>query len=142
MVDQARFSRDPQSPARRLAAGLALADQELRVALVQARHDACMSQQDVATALGISQAAVSQFERYDNDPRLSTVRRYALAVGAAVAHKVDGATGRTWECGTWSTAWQPTTPVQFRYLVNTPRESLSFSLPAPDTVSTDLALAA
>lgn len=50
--------------------------------LVKARENAGLTQKDLADLLGVSQATVSQFEHYDNDPKLSTVRRYALAVGA------------------------------------------------------------
>lgn len=45
-----------------------------------------MTQLDVAKRLGISRPAVAAFERYDADPRLSTVRRYALAIRAHLAH--------------------------------------------------------
>ncbi|WP_432457948.1 helix-turn-helix domain-containing protein [Cellulomonas iranensis] len=70
------------------ATALASADMKLRRALVEARRAAGLSQQDVATALGIKQPSVAAFERYDSDPRLSTIRRYAVAVGAQVEHRV------------------------------------------------------
>lgn len=71
------------------AADLAAADERLRYLLVQARKAAGLTQRDVAEALGVRQATVAGFERHDNDPRLSTIRRYALAVGAAVRHDVS-----------------------------------------------------
>jgi len=71
-----------------LATELALADERMRYALIEARRDLGLSQRDVARLLGITQASVAAFERYDNDPRLSTIRRYALAVGAAIEHTV------------------------------------------------------
>ena len=70
------------------ATALADADMRLRRALVEARRSAGLSQNDVAVALGIKQPSVAAFERYDSDPRLSTLRRYALAVGAQVSHDV------------------------------------------------------
>lgn len=51
--------------------------------LVQIRKDAGLRQQDVAEAMGVGQSTLSQFENAV-DPRLSTVQRYARAVGAEV----------------------------------------------------------
>ena len=100
-----RFSRDPNTPSRRLAAALAESDEMLRAALVQARLDAGLSQQQLADIMGVSQPTVAGFERYDNYPRLSTLRRYAHAVGVAVEHRVtrDGAlVGCGWEAASLS----------------------------------------
>lgn len=72
-----------------LATALAEADDAMRHALLQARVSAGMSQRDVAQALGVKQSTISNFERHDNDPRLSTIRRYALAVRAQVDHQVS-----------------------------------------------------
>lgn len=47
-----------------------------------------MTQKQVADLLGISQQAVTKLERYDSDPKLSSLRRYANAVGAIVEHRV------------------------------------------------------
>lgn len=77
------------SPDMALAQALADEDQELLHGLVQLRRSLGMTQAAVATLMGVSQAAVSQFERIGNDPRLSTVRRYARAVGAVVRHRID-----------------------------------------------------
>jgi len=38
--------------------------------------------------MGVSQPTVAGFERYDANPRLSTVRRYTLAVGARLCTTV------------------------------------------------------
>jgi transcriptional regulator with XRE-family HTH domain len=80
------------------ATQLAQADEHMRYLLVRARKDAELSQRDVARALGIKQSSVAAFERHDNDPRLSTIRRYALAVGAKVEHRVTCA---SWPGGEW-----------------------------------------
>lgn len=71
-----------------LAADLAEADDRMRAALIRARKAAGLTQADVAESLGIKQSSVASFERHDNDPRLSTIRRYALAVGARIEHRV------------------------------------------------------
>jgi transcriptional regulator with XRE-family HTH domain len=63
----------------------AFEDAEARVALIR-KLQACrkarsLSQLDVAQAMETSQSAVSELESGDTDPRLSTVQRYARAVG-------------------------------------------------------------
>ena len=52
--------------------------------LVQARHDAGLSQLDVAKKLGVSVPSVSQFECCRRDPSLGTMLRYAAAVDATI----------------------------------------------------------
>lgn len=82
---------DAEDPQVALATVLVRADTTLLRELVETRARAGLSQQEVADRLGISQPSVAAFERYDNDPKLSTIRRYALAVGALVTHSVDDA---------------------------------------------------
>ena len=88
-----RFDNDPNSPSRKRALALARADQELHAALLRARREQSLTQGQVADVMGVSQPTVASFERYDNDPRLSTIRRYAHAVGVTISHTVllDGA---------------------------------------------------
>lgn len=50
--------------------------------LISLRSASKMTQGDVAELMGVSQSAVSQFEHYDSNPTLASIRRYALAVGA------------------------------------------------------------
>lgn len=77
------------SPEMALAEALANEDQHLLHALIILRRTLGLSQAVVAERMGVSQAAVSQFERVGTDPHLSTIRRYARAIGAMVHHKVD-----------------------------------------------------
>jgi transcriptional regulator with XRE-family HTH domain len=46
-----------------------------------ARHEAQMTQQDLAVACGLERAYVSRLERSSSDPRLSTVVRLAGGLG-------------------------------------------------------------
>ncbi len=62
--------------------------------LVRARLARGMSQEDVATALGVSRVAVSRMERENRDPRLSTLTRYASAVGYSI--KISAEPIATW----------------------------------------------
>jgi len=64
-------------------------DMRLIESLVSIRKQLGLSQAEVAARMGRSQPAVSDFERLGGDPHLSTIRRYALAVGAEVLHVVQ-----------------------------------------------------
>lgn len=74
---------------------LARGDRQLKADLISLRQRAGLSQADVADLLGISQQAVYKLERYDSDPKLSTLRRYANAVGAIVEHTVTQDLGQS-----------------------------------------------
>ncbi|MFB4277644.1 helix-turn-helix domain-containing protein [Nonomuraea sp. MTCD27] len=63
-------------------------DMRLVETLVAIRKQRGLTQAEVAERMGRSQPAVSDFERLGGDPHLSTIRRYALAVGAEVVHVV------------------------------------------------------
>lgn len=56
--------------------------------LIALREKHHLSQEDVAVRMGVTQPTVSKFERTDANPRLSTIRRYAMAVDGLVLHKV------------------------------------------------------
>lgn len=74
-----------------LAELLVDADDSLLAQLVELRKSNGLTQLEVAARMGVSQPTVAAFERYDANPRLSTIRRYALAVGAEITHTVtDG----------------------------------------------------
>src|SRR4051794_41964340 len=63
-------------------------DMGLIETLVRTRKQLGLSQADVAGRMGRSQPSVSDFERIGGDPHLSTIRRYALAIGTEVHHAV------------------------------------------------------
>ena len=79
---------DPDSPDYRLRRQLAEADDELIERLVQLRKDKGLTQKVVAERMKRDVAAVSNFERLRADPHLSTIRRYAAAIGASITHQV------------------------------------------------------
>ncbi|QDP44161.1 helix-turn-helix DNA binding domain protein [Gordonia phage JuJu] len=79
---------DHESDDERLRNELAEADDQLLEDLVQLRKDKGLTQAMVAARMGRDKAAVSNFERLSADPHLSTVRRYAAAIGARVSHQV------------------------------------------------------
>ncbi|MGW6506597.1 helix-turn-helix transcriptional regulator [Streptomyces niveus] len=60
--------------------------------LVEHRKRRGITQKEVAAAMETTQSTVSDFERLGGDPRMSTIMRYARAVGMAVhtkAHVVN-----------------------------------------------------
>ena len=77
-----------ESEEERLATDLAISDRELLMDLVRLRRSLRMSQEEVATRMGIKQPTLAKFESMDSDPKLSTLRRYALALGALVRHEI------------------------------------------------------
>lgn len=62
--------------------------EELLENLVAMRKKHNLTQETVAERMGVSQPTVAAFERYDANPTLSTIRRYALAVGAMIESNV------------------------------------------------------
>lgn len=86
---------DPLTLVRARAKVLARQDRHMRSDLVRIRRQNDMTQKDVAAALGITPQAVQKMERYDADPKLSTLRRYANAVGAVVEHRVSADIGQS-----------------------------------------------
>ncbi|WP_447943430.1 helix-turn-helix transcriptional regulator [Microbacterium aurum] len=74
---------------------LARSDRRMRAELVEVRRMNNLTQADVAEMMGVSQQAVQKLERYDADPKLSTLRRYANAVGAIVEHRVTRDLGQS-----------------------------------------------
>lgn len=52
--------------------------------LVRHRKACRITQKEVAQAMETTQSAVSEFERLGGDPRLSTIMRYARAVGMEI----------------------------------------------------------
>lgn len=66
------------------AAKLSSAHLDMLAKLVDIRVETGMTQSDVAGIMGVSQQRISALEQYDADPKLSTIRRYANAVGALI----------------------------------------------------------
>jgi transcriptional regulator with XRE-family HTH domain len=61
---------------------------ELMQSLIALRKKKGLSQETVGERMGISQPGVAAFEAMDSNPTLSSVRRYAHAVGARITHQV------------------------------------------------------
>lgn len=56
--------------------------------LVYLREKQGLSQAEVAQRMGVGVRTVARFERYDANPTLSTLRLYALCIGARIESQV------------------------------------------------------
>ncbi|MEN2739532.1 helix-turn-helix transcriptional regulator [Microbacterium sp. X-17] len=119
---------DRITPTQRRATELAKADYRLLLGLIKARKSRGLTQKDVADKLGVSQPTIADFERQDSDPKLSTIRRYAHAVGAIVTHQVELDNGQYDQVQDWS--------------ARTYRIVAPLSYAAPASARADFALAA
>lgn len=63
-----------------LAADLESDYLEVKHFLVSARREQGITQNDIASFLGLSDTQVREFEQYDYDPRISELHEYAMAV--------------------------------------------------------------
>jgi DNA-binding XRE family transcriptional regulator len=77
-----------ETAGERRARILARSDADLMRDLVELRRARKLTQKALAERMGVTQATVAAFERYDSDPKLSTLRRYAHALEALVKHIV------------------------------------------------------
>lgn len=82
---------EAESAFDRQAQELAESDARLVRDLVELRRTKGLTQTDVAGIMGVSQGAVARIEKAGRDPRLSTLRRYSMAVGAMISHTVTSA---------------------------------------------------
>ncbi|EBZ0015945.1 helix-turn-helix domain-containing protein [Salmonella enterica subsp. enterica] len=64
------------------------------IALAMLRDELNLSQSELAAALGVSQPSVVRMEQPENDPRLSTLKRYVAALGGELSIDVKLPTGK------------------------------------------------
>jgi transcriptional regulator with XRE-family HTH domain len=92
-LDETMEAAASESPTLRAAMADAMALKVLIDELVRQRKEAGLTQTDVARLMDVRQPTVSQFETESSDPRLSTLQRYARAVGCGVSLHVMSARG-------------------------------------------------
>lgn len=88
------FISDSNDARQILASDLINQTQDLLADLIEQRRAKGLTQEDVANTIGITRTAVTAFERYDGDPKISTIVRYAMAVGARISINVED--GNLW----------------------------------------------
>lgn len=74
--------RSPESRAR-IEARTAEIRQE--ITLARLREELNLSQTQLAVTLGVKQPAIAKIEKVENDPKLSTLKRYVAALGGELA---------------------------------------------------------
>lgn len=90
-LDELLAKRSPESRAR-----IEMRADEMRreVMLNQLREELSISQSELAQAMGVKQPTVAKMEQPDNDPRLSTLKRYVAALGGELSIDVTLPTGK------------------------------------------------
>lgn len=83
------FAVDPNNARECLASELAGLPFDLVDRLVQLRRDRGLSRSAIAGRMNRDESHVSRFESEAGDPRLSTVARYAYAVGARITITIE-----------------------------------------------------
>ncbi|KZF07841.1 hypothetical protein A2J03_22615 [Rhodococcus sp. EPR-157] len=83
---EAELAEDRYGPLRE---HLAVNDDHLLEQLVKMRKSKHLTQDEVAARMHRSKTAVSNFERLGSDPHLSTIRRYAAAIGGRIVTRLD-----------------------------------------------------
>ncbi|XKH58490.1 helix-turn-helix domain-containing protein (plasmid) [Citricoccus nitrophenolicus] len=73
---------DPDDPSHALAEQLVAATSDMLDSLIANRKASGLTLEGVASRMGVSKQAVARIEGGDRDPHLSTLRRYAHAVGS------------------------------------------------------------
>lgn len=64
------------------------------IALNLLREELNLSQAELASAMGVKQPTIAKMEQADNDPRLSTLKRYVTALGGELSIDVKLPTGK------------------------------------------------
>jgi transcriptional regulator with XRE-family HTH domain len=83
-----------QSPESQQRIAAKAAEIRQSVALNLLREELQMSQTEMAAAMGIKQPTIAKMEQADNDPRLSTLKRYIAALGGELSINVTLPTGK------------------------------------------------
>lgn len=90
-LDELLAQRSPESLAR-----IEILASEMRreIILSQLREELNLSQMELAAAMGVKQPTLAKMERSENDPRLSTLKRYVAALGGELSIEVTLPTGK------------------------------------------------
>jgi ribosome-binding protein aMBF1 (putative translation factor) len=88
-LDEVIAQRGEQEPAFPQLVDAALRRRELLRALADRREQLGLSQTTVAARMGTSQSSVARLETGEADARLSTIERFAAALGQTVEWRLD-----------------------------------------------------
>ena len=77
--------RDRQSPESQARIAEKVEAMRQVIALSMLREELNLSQAELAKAMGVKQPTIAKMEQADNDPRLSTLKRYVAALGGELS---------------------------------------------------------
>ena len=83
-----------QSPESQVRIAAKVEEMRQTIALHQLREELNISQTEMAAAMGINQPTLAKMEQADNDPRLSTLKRYVAALGGELSIDVKLPNGK------------------------------------------------
>ncbi|UYW75113.1 helix-turn-helix domain-containing protein [Pseudocitrobacter faecalis] len=83
-----------QSPESQERIAAKVEEMRQTIALHQLREELNISQTEMAAAMGIKQPTLAKMEQADNDPRLSTLKRYVAALGGELSLDVKLPNGK------------------------------------------------
>ncbi len=83
-----------RSPASRAKIDARADEMRREVMLNQLQEELSISQSELAEAIGVKLSTIAEMELTDNDPRLSTLKRYVSALGGELSIDVILPTGK------------------------------------------------
>lgn len=83
-----------QSPEALVKIELRAEEIRREITLAKIREELKLSQTELAQSLGISQPSIAKLENVDNDPKLSTLKRYIKALGGELSIDVTLPNGK------------------------------------------------
>lgn len=83
-----------QSPQSQESIAEKVEEMRRAIALNMLREELNLSQAELAAAMGVKQPTIAKIEQADNDPRLSTLKRYVAALGGELTIDVKLPTGK------------------------------------------------
>ncbi|WP_435080191.1 helix-turn-helix domain-containing protein [Clavibacter michiganensis] len=86
------FGFDEETDSEKLSRTLHENDLRLLWSLRHIRESKAITQAELAERMGIAQPTLAAFESQANDPKLSTIRRYAHALGVLIDHSINSVT--------------------------------------------------
>lgn len=83
-----------QSPEARAQIEARAEEIRREITLAKIREELNLSQTELAQSLGVSQPSIAKIENVDNDPKLSTLKRYIKALGGELSIDVTLPNGK------------------------------------------------
>ncbi|EMA4784818.1 MULTISPECIES: helix-turn-helix domain-containing protein [Providencia] len=83
-----------QSPEARAQIEARAEEIRREITLAKIREELNLSQTELAQSLGVSQPSIAKLEKVDNDPKLSTLKRYIKALGGELSIDVTLPNGK------------------------------------------------